>query len=141
MEKGAELLIKTLEKIEDNSITRTKQDDSLSTYAPMLSKDTQRINWNESAENIHNLIRGLSPWPASFFSLDDKLVKVYSSDFNCEDTNHEPGYVTKVQKDGIYVACRTGTLIIKEIQMPGKNKVEVEAYLRGNTFPEKVILK
>lgn len=141
MEKGAQLLIKTLEKIEDNSITRTKQDEALSTYAPMLNKETQRIKWSDSAENIHNLIRGLSPWPTAFFSLDDKLVKVYSSDFNHEDTHHEPGYVTKVQKDGIYVACNKGTLIIKEIQMPGKNKVEVEAYLRGNNFPENVVLK
>ncbi len=141
MEKGADLLIKTLNKIEDNSITRTKQDDSISTYAPMIHKETQKINWSDSAENIHNLIRGLSPWPTAFFSLDDKMVKVYSSDFNHEETNHEPGYVLKVQKDGIYVACKTGTLIIKEIQMPGKNKVEVEAYLRGNTFPEKVMLK
>jgi methionyl-tRNA formyltransferase len=141
MEKGAELLIETLNKIEDSSIVRVKQDDSISTYAPMLNKETQKINWSDSAENIHNLIRGLSPWPTAFFSLDDKTVKVYSSDFNHEETNHEPGYVLKVQKDGIYVACKTGTLIIKEMQMPGKNKVEVEAYLRGNTFPEKVILK
>jgi methionyl-tRNA formyltransferase len=141
MEKGAELLIETLNKIEDSSIVRVKQDDSISTYAPMLNKETQKINWSDSAENIHNLIRGLSPWPTAFFSLDDKTVKVYSSDFNHEETNHEPGYVLKVQKDGIYVACKKGTLIIKEMQMPGKNKVEVEAYLRGNTFPEKVILK
>lgn len=141
MEKGADLLIKTLNKIEDNSITRTKQDDSISTYAPMLNKETQKINWSDSAENIHNLIRGLSPWPTAFFSLDDKMVKVYSSDFNNEETHHEPGYVLKVQKDGIYVACNKGILIIKEMQMPGKNKVEVEAYLRGNNFPEKVILK
>lgn len=141
MEKGAQLLIKTLNKIQDNSITRTKQDDALSTYAPMLNKETQRINWNDSAENIHNLIRGLSPWPTAFFSLDDKFVKVYGSDFNDEETQHEPGYVEKVQKDGIYVSCKTGTLIIKEIQMPGKNKVDVEAYLRGNKFPENVILK
>ncbi|MEA5095863.1 MAG: methionyl-tRNA formyltransferase [Sedimentibacter saalensis] len=140
MEKGAQLLIKTLNKIQDNSITRTKQDDALSTYAPMLNKETQRINWNDSAENIHNLIRGLSPWPTAFFSLDDKFVKVYGSDFNDEETRHEPGYVEKVQKDGIYVSCKTGTLIIKEIQMPGKNKVDVEAYLRGNKFPENVIL-
>jgi methionyl-tRNA formyltransferase len=141
MEKGAQLLIETLNKIEDNSIVRTKQDESLSTYAPMLNKETQKINWYDSAENIHNLIRGLSPWPTAFFSIDDKLVKVYSSDFDNEETNHDPGYVLKVQKDGIYVSCKKGTLIIKEMQMPGKNKVEVEAYLRGNTFPEKVMLK
>lgn len=141
MERGALLLIKTLNKIQDNSIVRTKQDETLSSYAPMLNKETQRINWHDSAENIHNLVRGLSPWPTAFFSLDDKFVKVYGSDFNDEETQHEPGYVEKVQKDGIYVSCKTGTLIIKEIQMPGKNKVEVEAYLRGNNFPENVILK
>ena len=141
MEEGAYLLIETLEKIENKSIERIKQDDSFSSYAPMLDKETQRIKWQDKAENIHNLIRGLSPWPTAFFYLDDKAVKVYSSDFSEEKTNFEPGYIIKIDKEGIYVSTGHGIVTLKEIQMPGKNKVTVEAYLRGNSFPEKVMLK
>ncbi|MDW5300566.1 MAG: methionyl-tRNA formyltransferase [Sedimentibacter sp.] len=138
---GAQLLIETLNKIEDNSIVRVKQDDSISSYAPMLNKETQKINWQDSAGNIHNLIRGLSPWPTAYFNFEDKTVKVYNSSFFNEETHYEPGFVIKVNNDGVFVAAINGIVVIKEIQMPGKNKMTVEAYLRGNNFPEKIILK
>jgi len=141
MLKGADLLIETLKKIEDNSIVRVKQDDSLSSYAPMINKDTQRIKWNDNAENIHNLIRGLSPWPTAYFDFEDKAVKIYEAGFLKEETKYQPGCVIKANKDGILVAACGGIVIIKEIQMPGKNKMMVEAYLRGNDFPENVVLK
>lgn len=141
MLKGAQLLIETLRKIEDNSIVRVKQDDSLSSYAPMLNKETQRINWQYTAENIHNLIRGLSPWPTAYFNYEDKSVKVYDACLIKEETQNEPGYVIKASKEGIYVSAKNGIVVLKEIQMPGKNKMTVEAYLRGNNFPEKVVLK
>jgi len=141
MVKGAQLLIETLEKVEDNIIVRIKQDESLSSYAPMLNKETQRINWQDSAENIHNLIRGLSPWPTAYFNFEDKTVKVYNSCFLNEETNYEPGFIIKANNEGIFVAAVNGIVIIKEIQMPGKNKMTVEAYLRGNNFPEKITLK
>lgn len=141
METGADLLTETLEKIEDGTAVRTKQDDRLSSYAPMLDKQTQTIRWQNKASNIHNLIRGLSPWPAAFFHLDEKMVKVYSSDFSEEATNHEPGFVLKADSDGIVVAAGQGTVILKEIQMPGKTRMTVEAFLRGNSFPISVTLK
>ncbi len=141
MVKGAELLMETLVKIEDGSIVPMKQDHSLSSYAPMLSKETQRINWQDSAESIHNLIKGLSPWPTAYFTYDDKSVKVYDSCLIEEQIQYEPGYVIKVNKEGIYVSAKNGIVVLKEIQMPGKNKVTVEAYLRGNNFPENLVLK
>jgi len=140
---GADLLIETLRKIETGQITRTKQDDSLSTYASMLHKNTQKINWNSSARQVHNLIRGLSPWPAAFFTMDDKNIKVYKSsveDKAGEHSKYEPGFVIKADESGIHVACKEGILIIEEIQMPGKNKMDIKTYLRGNKFPEKIIL-
>ena len=140
MHKGAELLIETLDKLEKNQLTPRKQDDSLSSYAPMLNNENRKINWCLSAKNIHDLIRGLSPWPAAYFTMDEKTVKVYKSSYIGHDSDYEPGYVIKANNEGIFVKAGDGIVILKEIQMPGKNKMSVEAYLRGNKFPEKRIL-
>lgn len=140
MHKGAELLIETLDKLEKNELTPQKQDDSLSSYAPILNNENRKINWNLPAKSIHNLIRGLSPWPAAYFTMDEKTVKVYSSSYINDDSDYEPGYVIKANNEGIFVKAKDGIVILKEIQMPGKKKMPVEAYLRGNKFPEKIIL-
>ncbi|MGD9567164.1 MAG: methionyl-tRNA formyltransferase [Sedimentibacter sp.] len=140
MHKGADLLIETLNKLEKNEIVPQKQDDSISTYAPMFNIENRKISWSYSARDIHNLIRGLSPWPTAYFILYDKSVKVYESKYITERTNYLPGYVLKADNEGIYVAAADGVIILKEIQMPGKNKMTVEAYLRGNKFPERIVL-
>lgn len=140
MEKGAELLIVTLEKIEKNELTPHMQDDSLSNYAPMFNNENRKIDWNKSAKQIHDLVRGLSPWPTAYFTMEDKQVKVYESTYSNERINHVPGYVIKADNEGIFVTTGNGIVILKEIQMPGKNKMKVEAYLRGNKFPEHILL-
>lgn len=141
MVNGADLLIETLSGIEKNTIAKVKQDNTLSSYAPMLNKENTKINWNDASENIHNKIRGLSPWPSAYFIMDDKSVKVYKSTYIKEKPVNEPGYVIKADHEGLFVQTLDGIIIIKEFQMPGKNKMLVNAYLRGNKFPEKVLLK
>lgn len=140
MHKGADLLIETLDKIEKNQISPQKQDDSLSNYAPMFNNENRKINWNLTAKNIHDLIRGLSPWPTAYFTMDEKSVKVYKSSYTNDDSDYEPGFVIKATNEGIFVKAKDGIIILQEIQMPGKKKMPVEAYLRGNQFPEKIIL-
>ncbi|HHZ02849.1 MAG TPA: methionyl-tRNA formyltransferase [Tissierellia bacterium] len=140
MDKGADLLVETLDKIERNELVPQKQDDSLSTYAPMLNKENRKINWNLPANNIHNLIRGLAPWPTAYFTIDGNMVKVYKSTYSNENSDYEPGYVIKANNEGIFVQAKEGTVILQEIQMPGKKRMTVDAYLRGNIFPEKIIL-
>lgn len=140
MFQGANLLIETLKGIEKKEINKIKQDDLLSNYAPMLNKENTIINWNDKAEEIHNKIRGLSPWPSAYFMLDDKSVKVYKASYIKEKSNFEPGFVLKANDEGIFVSAGDGVVIIKELQMPGKNKMSVNAYLRGNNFPEKIFL-
>jgi methionyl-tRNA formyltransferase len=140
MHKGTDLLIETLDKLEKNELRPQKQDDSLSTYAPMLNKENRRINWNMPARTIHNLIRGLSPWPSAYFTMDESTVKVYKASYTDDDSDYAPGYVIKANKEGIFVKAGEGIVILKEIQMPGKNKMSVEAYLRGNKFPEHITL-
>lgn len=140
MIQGANLLIETLKKIEKNEIKRITQDNLLSNYAPMLDKENTKINWNDKAEEIHNKIRGLSPWPGSYFIVDGKSVKVYKSSYIEDKNAYEPGFVLKVNDEGIFVVAGDGIVIIKELQMPGKNQMSISAYLRGNTFAEKIIL-
>lgn len=141
MNKGANLLLETLDKLEKNQLVPQKQDDSLSNYAPMFNNENRRINWSLTAKNIHDLIRGLSPWPAAYFTMDEKTIKVYNSSYTIDASGYEPGYVIKASSEGIFVKAGDGIVILKEIQMPGKNKMSVEAYLRGNKFPEKIILQ
>jgi methionyl-tRNA formyltransferase len=140
MHTGAELLIDTLKKLEKQELHPEKQEDSLSNYAPMFNNENRKIDWNLSAKSIQDLIRGLSPWPTAYFTMDEKIIKVYESKYKIEKTNYEPGYVTKVDKDGIFVAASDGVVILKEIQMPGKNKMKIDTYLRGNKFPEHILL-
>ena len=141
MHKGADLLLETLEKLEKNELSPQKQDDSLSSYAPMINKEDRIINWKLPAKDIHNLIRGLSPWPTAYFTMDEDTVKVYKASYINDDSDYQPGYVIKANKDGIFVKAGEGAVILKEIQMPGKNKMPVEAFLRGNKFPEKIMLE
>lgn len=140
MHKGADLLIETLNKLERNEIVPQKQDDLLSSYAPLLNNENRKISWSSTAKNIHDLIRGLSPWPTAYFTMDDKTVKVFKSSYTNDNTDYEPGYVIKANDEGIFVKAKDGIVILKEIQMPGKNKITVEAYLRGNKFPERIVL-
>ncbi len=139
-EVGSELLINTINKIEDKTIVRVEQDHSISTYAPLLKKETSLINWNESAKNVHNMVRGLNPDQIAYFIYDDKNVKVYKTTYNNDVCKHEPGTVIRADKTGIYVVTSDGIIIIKELQMPGKNKMSIEDYLRGNKFPEMIKL-
>lgn len=141
MHKGADLLLETLEKLEKNELSPQKQDDSLSSYAPMINKEDRKINWKLTAKDIHNLIRGLSPWPTAYFTMDEDTVKVYKASYINDESDYQPGYVIKANKDGIFVKAGEGAVILKEIQMPGKNKMPVEAFLRGNKFPEKIMLE
>lgn len=141
MHKGADLLLETLEKLEKNELSPQKQDDSLSSYAPMINKEDRKIKWKLPAKDIHNLIRGLSPWPTAYFTMDEDIVKVYKASYINDDSDYQPGYVIKANKEGIFVKAGEGAVILKEIQMPGKNKMPVEAFLRGNKFPEKIMLE
>ncbi len=139
MHKGADLLIETLNKLEKNEIVPQRQDDLLSNYAPMFNNENRKIDWGLTAKNIHDLIRGLSPWPTAYFTMDDKIVKVFKSSYTNDNPDYEPGCVIKASDEGIFVKAKDGIVILKEIQMPGKNKMTVEAYLRGNKFPEKIV--
>lgn len=140
MEDGANLLIKTIEGMVNGEIKPEVQDDSLSCYASMLNKEIAKINWNESANNINNLIRGLNPWPVAYTAYNDLTMKIYKAAPVMRSHNKIPGEIIEVSKNGILVACGEGMLMIKLVQFPGGKALEVEEYIKGHTIEPGIIL-
>ena len=131
MERGADLLIKSMEGLYNGTITPEKQSEE-TFYAKMLNKELALINWNDSAKDIHNLIRGLNPWPIAHTNYEDKPMKVYESQVLGEDSKKEPGTIVSVSKEGMKVATKEGTLLIKKIQFPNGKPLTIEQYINGN---------
>jgi methionyl-tRNA formyltransferase len=140
MNDGADLLVDTIEKFSKGHIIPQKQDDEKSCYASKLTKETGKINWNLSNREIHNLIKGLNPWPAAYTEYENKMMKVYEAEPLNLKTKAEPGYIIKVGKAGIEVAAGEGILLIKSIQFPGGKPLRVEEYIKGHTIMEGVVL-
>ena len=131
MESGAELLIETINGLYNGTLKGEKQPEE-TFYAKMLNKDLARINWNNSAQNIHNLIRGLNPWPIAYTNYEDKPMKIYESKVLNENSNKEPGSIISVDKNGIKVSTLDGILLIKKIQFPNGKPLTIEQYINGN---------
>ena len=128
---GACVMSDTIKKIEDNSIVRTAQDDSLSNYAPMLSKELCPIHWDDSAQKIHNQVRGLSPWPVATAVLNGECYKIHKT-VKVGKTIGEPGEIVSTV-DGLTVSCGDGNGIhIISIQAPGKKAMNCSDFLRGH---------
>ena len=134
--RGANLLVETIKKMQKGEITPIKQNDEESCYAPMLNKEMTKIDWNKSAEVIHNHIRGLNPWPVATTQYEDKTMKIYESDFEEGKSDKEVGTIVEVNKKGIKVATSNGVLIIKKLQFPNGKPLMVQDFLNGNTIEE-----
>lgn len=140
---GAETLLQTVDKIKDGTLTAEKQDDSLSTYAAKIEKSDCLINFNQDANTVHNLIRGLSPIPLSFtHTPDGKLLKVVRSEI--EDTDSEnsvlPGTVTSVEGK-ITVACGRGKINLLTVVPEGKSRMSGADFIRGRKIGVGDLLK
>ncbi len=134
-EVGAKLLVDTLKQKEAGTIKPVVQNDSEATYVKMINKSFGEIDFNLSAKRIECLIRGLNPWPSAYTHLNGKMLKIWDSDV-CEDeensTDNAVGTVTKVNKNSFVVKCGDGSLIINEVQLEGKKRMDAGSFLRGN---------
>ncbi|WPC40739.1 methionyl-tRNA formyltransferase [Clostridium sp. JS66] len=140
MEDGSDLLVRTLEGIEDKTIKREKQGDSTTAYAAMLNKDMAKIDWNLSNREIKNLIRGLNPWPIAYTQYEGKNMKIYEANILDENSNYNPGYVIDVCNEGIKVACKEGSILLTNIQFPGGKPMKVSEYIRGHKLNKGITL-
>lgn len=140
-EKGANLLLNTIEDFKDGKIEPEKQNDEEASYISVISKDLGEINWNNSAESIHNLVRGFNPWPSAYTHYEDKVMKIHEAKVIDSTFKGTPGFITEVSKEGIKVETGEGKLLITLVQFPGKKIISVKDYIAGNTIEKGVILK
>ena len=139
---GADLLLETLDALENGTVTPQKQGESPTAYAKMLTKDMGAIDWNRPAKELERLIRGLNPWPSAYTFLNGKTLKVWKCAVERAECGKEaPGTIIGVDKSGIHVACGSDALILKEVQLEGKKRMETDAFLRGYQVTAGTMLK
>jgi methionyl-tRNA formyltransferase len=125
---GADLLIKTLPLIKQGINGRTKQDDSRATYAPMISRQDELVDFNKTPEEIERLIRGLNSWPGAYTVYHGEHMKLWQAEALGETVNKPGGTVVGVSKQGIKVAAGGRALLLTRIQMQGKKAMDVSEY-------------
>ena len=131
-EAGGRLCVETLAKLEKDEITPEKQGESPTAYASMLDKKMGNIDWNKSAVVIERLVRGLNPWPSAYTHLDGKTLKIWACDVLPQSASKgESGEILEVTKDAIHVQTGDGILVLREIQLAGKARMDAGAFLRG----------
>ncbi|EAZ83233.2 methionyl-tRNA formyltransferase [Algoriphagus machipongonensis] len=132
MTKGSELVLKTVESIAKDEVTPLPQDETKAIHhAPKIFKETGKIDWNDSAVKIHNLVRGLSPYPAAWFILDDKICKVFKTKYSTDKSPLSPGQYESDGKTYLKFQTGDGVLELIEIQLEGKKRMGIEDFLRG----------
>jgi len=136
---GREAMEETLRQLCAGTLVAQKQDDALSNYAPMLKKEDGRIDWQRSARDIHNLVRGLDPWPGAYTTLQGEVLKISRTE--PEAGSGIPGSVVSAGADGVRIACGEGVLRVGELQLPGKKRLAAADFLRGCPLPPGTLLE
>jgi methionyl-tRNA formyltransferase len=134
MKAGGELLVETVKGLAEGTLKELPQeaiDAGSLKHAPKIFKEHMLIDWNKPAEEVHNLIRGLSPHPAAYTMLQDKFLKIYRSHFSIENHGKEPGTLDTDGKKYMRFATPDGWLYADELQQEGKKRMEAEVFLRG----------
>ncbi|WP_373496304.1 methionyl-tRNA formyltransferase [Aquiflexum sp.] len=134
MQKGARLVLKTIEAVASGNITSKPQEEFPNLrHAPKIFKETCEIDWNKSAEEIHNLVRGLSPYPTAWTIFQGKICKIYKTEvLNKDQSNLESGEFLSDGKTNLIFQTGKGNLKILELQLEGKKRMGIEEFLRGN---------
>ena len=133
MHMGADLLVKTLRAIEDGTAPRTPQDHTQASYVKMLDKSISPIDWNKRPREIVKHIYGLQPWPVATMELEGKTFRVFGAAYTDHHTGKAPGSVVSAGDAGIEIACADGeTLLVTELQAPGKKRMRAGDFLRGH---------
>lgn len=136
-EAGSKLLIDTLEDIESGDAEFIKQDDNISTYAPMISKEDGHLNFSMSPEQLVNRIRAFDPWPGAYAVYNEKgeNMKFWKAEALNKTTDKEDeGKIIDLDEDSFTLGCGGKAIRVTEIQVPGKRRMSVSDYFRGNTL-------
>lgn len=133
-EIGGEYLYESLTKLDKNEIIPEKQDDSIATYAPKLKKEDSRINWQESAQIIHNKVRGMKPWPGTSTTFNDYQIKITETEVLKDKININTkiaGEITGIINGGIAVSTGEGLILVKKLQPSGKKVMDAASWYNG----------
>ncbi len=132
-EKGAQLLLDVIDKLETGSITAVPQNNAEATYATLLDRSMERISWSRPAQEVHNLIRGFNPAPSTFTKLPNgKSLKIWGSRLTEKSTDAAPGTVVEVTKHSFFVACAAGSVLeIIEVQPESKKRMPAQVFING----------
>jgi methionyl-tRNA formyltransferase len=133
---GAGLLVETLDRLARGPVEEVPQDDSKATYANRLTKEDGAIDWSMSAEAIHNLIRGLYPWPHAYSYLDGQRLILWRSSWSDEPAAVEPGTVVAAHGDDLRIGTGRGTLLITELQAEGRRASRTREFLAGRRIAQ-----
>lgn len=134
---GSRLLIKTIDKVVDGTIERTVQPEE-GTYAPMITRETTKIDFTKKAREIYNFVRGLSPFPGTYMEMENgSKYKVFDVDYVVDDkidSTVEPGDILLMSKDSLYIRCADGYIIIKTIQPENSKRMDIKSFMAGNAL-------
>lgn len=129
--EGAALCVETMGMLENGTACFTPQDDAQSTHTAMITKELGDIDWNRPAEEIERLIRGLNPWPSAYTYLDGRTFKIWKSRVLPGHENVLAGTVLRADKNGICVQTGAGQLLLLEVQLEGKKRMDAAAFCNG----------
>lgn len=130
---GRDLLMEVLPKLFAEEITPVEQDESKVTFSPNISREEERIDWDQTAEQIANKVRGMRPWPVAHALLDGERCKIWQAKKTDKETTLSPGSIVEWDKKSLFVACGNGTVLkITELQQAGKKKMSINNFLNGN---------
>ena len=128
---GADVLSETIKQLVAGTAVRRVQNHEEATYAPLLTKELECIDWTQSAVNIHNLIRGLNPWPGSYTICRNKRLKLWGSEVLAEETDNQAGTIIRVENERLVVAAGTGVIALTSVQPEGKKRMAAGDFTRG----------
>lgn len=137
---GSKVLKETIDLIEKGEAPREKQSNEDTCYSPIMNKSLGNIDWNKSAIDIHNLVRGINPWPSAYTTYEGQTMKIWKTKVIDKNSDKDPGTIISVDKEGINVSTSEGIVQIKEIQISGKKRMEVPEYIKGNNINTDIIL-
>jgi len=135
MAKGAGLLVKTVKAVESGRYTENPQEHLTEgmelKHAPKIFKEDCNINWNQPAEKIYNFIRGLSPYPTAYTTLNDKMLKVFGAEYELAETGEQPGEFFSDNRTFLKVSATDGFVHLTDVQLEGKKRMGIQEFLRG----------
>lgn len=140
-QEGAQLIVETIKLLEEGKAPRQPQQEELATYAPLLTKEHEKIDWSHSSYQVANLIRGMNPWPGAYTTYQGKILKIMEATPLEEGENLAPGTVLKVdQKKGFQVQCGSGSVLVTAVKPQGRKAMAGADFIRGYKFNKGMVL-